>query len=142
MKNNKSLFIILVIIISIITLLFLTNTKSTKENVYPQEITKLNSEDFVSQYKQNENTILIDVRTPEEFQSGHIEGAINIDFNNQNFETQIQSLDPNIQYFVYCRSGDRSGQAISVMKKYGFQNILELKGGLASSQNIPLVKDI
>lgn len=67
-------------------------------------------------------TILVDVRTPSEFASGHLEGAINIDVQSADFEARVSELDPNGEYVVYCRSGNRSGQAIDRMEALGFTN--------------------
>lgn len=67
--------------------------------------------------------VLIDVRTPEEFAAGHLEGAINIDVNSPDFATKIGELDPAGAYIVYCRSGNRSGQAMAQMQAAGFENV-------------------
>jgi rhodanese-related sulfurtransferase len=88
--------------------------------------------EFQSKFDQIPNAVLIDVRTKEEFDSGHIENAINIDFQDPSFVSEIQKLDKDGQYFVYCRSGNRSAQAVSVMKKQGIKNIFELEGGIAN----------
>lgn len=88
---------------------------------------------FMEVYASTPNAVLIDVRTPSEFVSGHIKNAINIDFQDDSFPSEIQKLDPSKTYFVYCRSGSRSGQAISEMKARGIQNIYELRGGLISN---------
>lgn len=90
---------------------------------------------FVTTYQQAVGAVLLDVRTPAEYAEGHIEGALNIDFENPNFSTEIQRLDPSKPYFVYCRSGNRSGQAVSIMKLQGITNIQELKGGILANQN-------
>ena len=65
-------------------------------------------------------TVIIDVRTPAEFASGHLEGALNIDVQSADFDARISELDPDGAYFVYCRSGNRSGQAIDRMTGLGF----------------------
>ncbi len=88
--------------------------------------------EFQSKFDQIPNAVLIDVRTKDEFDSGHIENAINIDFQDPSFVSEIQKLDKDGQYFVYCRSGNRSAQAVSVMKKQGIKNIFELEGGIAN----------
>lgn len=96
--------------------------------------------DFGEQYRASKNALLLDVRTPGEFRGGHIATAVNIDFESPAFESEIQKLDKTKTYFVYCRSGNRSGQAIAIMKQAGVENIYELRGGLVSSQNsFPLV---
>ena len=56
-----------------------------------------------------EGTVIIDVRTPGEFASGHLEGALNIDVQSPDFAAQVSQLDPTQEYFIYCRSGNRSG---------------------------------
>lgn len=92
--------------------------------------------EFQSKLSETPNAVLLDVRTPEEFNSGHLEGAVNIDFENSTFASEIQKLDKEKSYFIYCRSGSRSAGAVSLMKKEGIKNIFELKGGLISvSQN-------
>ena len=87
------------------------------------------------------DVITLDVRTPGEFMSGFIEGAKNIDFQSGNFENEIASLDKNATYAVYCRSGNRSGQAVKVMHDAGFHNVYNLNGGVIDWTNagLPLV---
>jgi hypothetical protein len=96
-------------------------------------VTKLKGIEFVEKYNNTQNAILLDVRTPSEFSSGHIDKSINIDFENSSFESEIKKLDPEKIYFMYCRSGNRSAQAISIMKSNGIKNIYELHGGLVSN---------
>lgn len=77
----------------------------------------------------SEDTVIIDVRTPAEFASGHLEGALNIDVQSPDFAAQIMELDPSGEYFVYCRSGNRSGQAIAQMTQMGFDGNNLTNGG-------------
>jgi rhodanese-related sulfurtransferase len=100
----------------------------------------LNVSEF-SQKISEPGVIIVDVRTPEEFASGHIEGALNIDFNSGNFENEITRLNPSESYAVYCRSGSRSGQAASIMHKAGFHDVSNLNGGVIDWTNdgLPLV---
>jgi rhodanese-related sulfurtransferase len=85
--------------------------------------------------------ITLDVRTPGEFSEGHIEGALLIDFQSGNFENEIATLDKSKTYAVYCRSGNRSGQAVKVMSDAGFSNLYNLNGGVIDWANagLPLV---
>jgi rhodanese-related sulfurtransferase len=87
--------------------------------------------------------ITLDVRTPGEFAEGHIEGAQLIDFQSGNFENEISSLDKSATYAVYCRSGNRSGQAVKVMHDAGFHNVYNLNGGVIDWANagLPLVNN-
>ena len=102
----------------------------------------LGGADFLREYSANPSAVMLDVRTPGEFRAGHIDKAVLIDFENQSFLSEIKKLDPAKTYFVYCRSGNRSGQAISQMKAHGIKNIYELKGGLVSNkEGVPLVTE-
>ncbi len=74
--------------------------------------------------------IIIDIRTPQEYNQGFIEGAINIDFYSPTFSDDLDALDKTVQYVVYCRSGNRSGQAMGMFKDLGFTNITEIDGGI------------
>jgi rhodanese-related sulfurtransferase len=87
--------------------------------------------------------ITLDVRTPIEFAEGHIEGARLIDFQSGNFENEIAALDKNATYAVYCRSGNRSGQAVKVMQDAGFTNVFNMNGGVIEWANagFPLVNN-
>ncbi|GAP61667.1 MAG: rhodanese-like domain-containing protein [Ardenticatenia bacterium] len=107
----------------------------TFETVTPKEGLTL-----IREHKDDPNFVILDVRTPEEFAGGHLEGAINIDFYAPDFEQQLAQLDKSKTYFVYCRSGNRSGQTIPIMKKLGFQQVYELRGGIAQwvRQGLPL----
>jgi rhodanese-related sulfurtransferase len=87
--------------------------------------------------------ITLDVRTPGEFNEGHIEGAQLIDFQSGNFENEIATLDKSKTYAVYCRSGNRSGQAVKVMSDAGFTSVYNLNGGVIdwAGAGLPLVNN-
>lgn len=72
------------------------------------------------------DTIILDVRTPQEYSAGHLEGAHSVDFNGGEVVELIPHLDPEAEYLVYCRSGNRSGQAIALMEQAGFTNLKNL----------------
>ena len=97
-------------------------------------VTTMNVSDFAHKVS-DKSVVLLDVRTPAEFASGHIAGATNIDFESGNFENDIASLDKSKSYAVYCRSGNRSGQATALMAKAGFKSIFNLDGGIINWQN-------
>ena len=77
-------------------------------------------------------TAVVDVRTPAEFAEGHLDGAVNIDFESGNFASEIAKLDPTGTYVLYCRSGNRAGKALSQMQTLGFTNVTNA-GGLADA---------
>ena len=73
---------------------------------------------------------VIDVRTPQEFAEGHIQGAINIDFNSPDFKDELAKLSPDKTYLMHCRSGNRSNRAKPAFKELGFEAIYHLDGGM------------
>lgn len=89
----------------------------------------LNLSDWKKGLESADDPILLDVRTPEEVQDGIIPGAINFDFYSDSFQSDIGDLDKNRPVYVYCRSGGRSGKAMDMMAKMGFQEVYNLEGG-------------
>ncbi|MDN4472887.1 rhodanese-like domain-containing protein [Demequina zhanjiangensis] len=75
---------------------------------------------------------IIDVRTPAEFAEGHLPGAVNIDVSAATFADEIAQLDPDADYAVYCRSGNRSRAAIETMQGAGFAALIGLEGGIGA----------
>lgn len=106
-------------------------TTSAKEAV--SDTTQLPYIDLdVTQFKEKMSepgVVLLDVRTPDEIADGKIEGAMEIDFYADNFESEIQKLDPEKTYLVYCRSGNRSGKTCNLMASKGFKRCFNLQGG-------------
>ncbi|OIQ30789.1 MAG: rhodanese [Bacteroidetes bacterium MedPE-SWsnd-G2] len=91
----------------------------------------LAQEQWESQFKADENAVILDVRTQEEVDEGIIPNAIHIDiYKGQGFIQDIEALDKSKNYYVYCRSGGRSAQACSVMNQLGFENAFNLMGGI------------
>jgi rhodanese-related sulfurtransferase len=76
---------------------------------------------------------VIDVRTPEETSAGYLEGALLIDINGGQFDSEIAKLDKAANYVVYCRSGNRAGQAVEKMKAAGFTGVLTNAGSLSDA---------
>lgn len=76
--------------------------------------------------------VVIDVRTPEEFAAGHLEGAVLVDYNAPDFAERIAEFDPDGEYVVYCRSGNRSAGARDVMTEQGFTDVVDVDGGIVA----------
>jgi len=133
MNLFKKLFIT-VLFLSMTSIGFTQNkTETTVKNVEPKALSAVLNTNKVQ---------LLDVRTPNEFKSGHIKGSVNINYYDQDFSEQVLSLDKNKPVYVYCRSGVRSKYSSDILKKLGFKNIYNLKGGILnwSAQKLPLVK--
>jgi len=81
---------------------------------------------------------VLDVRSPEEFESGHVSGAILTNFNGPDFQTQLAALDRSQPYLVYCQSGVRSRRAVELMEQMGFKKIYHLTQG--ASGGLPEAK--
>lgn len=96
-------------------------------------IEKVNGVQFVDLYKTNkDNAILLDVRTPGEFQNGAILDAKNLNYYADNFKDEISKLDTTKIIFVYCKAGGRSASAAKKIADQGFKKIYDLKGGYSN----------
>ena len=90
---------------------------------------------------QESGVVILDVRTKEEFEEGHIANAININVESDTFLSQIAKLDKSKTYAVYCRSGRRSADAVAKMSNEEFISLANLNGGVIDWANagLPLV---
>jgi len=108
--------------------LFLLNsyTKMQAQNAK----TVYTATEFADKLKELPNAPLLDVRTEGEFAKGHLLNAQNINWNGGDFEQRISGFDKKQPIFVYCLSGGRSAAAANKMRALGFENVLELAGGI------------
>ena len=81
---------------------------------------------------QDTNYIIVDVRTAEEFESGHIQDAIHFDFYSESFQKEILSLDKSSSIILYCRTQNRSAKTADFLKENGYKEIAVLEGGITS----------
>lgn len=104
-------------------------------------VTNLDATQFQSKTQQA-GVVTIDVRTKDEFDAGHIKGAINIDVDSATFDSEIAKLSKSATYAVYCHSGRRSGIATDKMAKAKFVSIFNLTNGIQDwmSVGLPLVR--
>ncbi len=113
----------------IVVLLMITACVSS-----PKKQTQMNElapDAWAELQEQTLESVILDVRTEEEFESGYIKGALNMDIRGgADFLASIESLDKSKSYFVYCRSGARSGQACQLMSQMGFSALYNLDGGV------------
>ena len=85
---------------------------------------------------------LIDIRTPREFKSGYLKGAVNINFFDSDFTGQMLKLNKEKEIYIYCRSGNRTGKAANKLKDQGFTKIYDLQGGILNwnRNNLEVIK--
>ena len=103
------------------------------ENITPQEAFTL-----IEDNRNNPDFVILDVRTPQEFAQGHIAGAIMIDFYSMTFRDDLDALDKDKTYLIYCGSGGRSGKTLDIMEELGFQEVYNLLGGINAWQDAGL----
>lgn len=134
-------------LISVFTLVSCNNTANGEVNELPsseqvnQKVNNINVNQFselISKQKGN----IVDVRTPEEWTDGTVEGAQKINFYDANFAANIQQLDPNTPIYIYCKSGGRSAQAAQQAKEMGFTKVYNITGGFDAWKKAekPIVK--
>lgn len=91
----------------------------------------LTQDEWVAQLENDNNAVILDVRTQAEVDEGIIPNAIHLDiYRGQGFIDDIEKLDKTKTYYVYCRSGNRSGQACAIMNQLGFEKAYNLLGGM------------
>ena len=78
------------------------------------------------------DTVIVDVRTPDEYNAGHLDGAVNIDVQSPDFDSLITALPTDGEYVVYCASGNRSSSAAARMEGLGFTNVTDA-GGISAA---------
>lgn len=131
MKKEKLIFFVLLGLVLMISG-FLFNIVFTNKDVSETKniIGSLRVEDFKN--KLSSDVILIDIRTLSEYNSGHIEGAKNIDYYSNSFKAKLGQLDRSKTYLIYCRSGSRTGNTLEMMKNMGFREVYDLDNGIIS----------
>lgn len=102
-----------------------------------QHVTQLSAKEFNQKIDKNK-VQLVDVRTPGEFQSGHLSNAVNIDISESTFDQKIALLDKNQPIYVYCKGGGRSAEAATKLKELGFKQVFDMKGGIMAWNNANL----
>ncbi|MBA4277134.1 thioredoxin domain-containing protein [Flavobacterium sp.] len=116
--------------ISSVFLLLLTFTIFSCNGQTSKNITDIDTKTFSEKITAAPNAQIIDVRTPQEFASGHIDNAVNIDWLSDNFVANTQKLDKTKPVFLYCKTSNRSTQAAKKLEELGFTTIYNMKGGL------------
>ena len=103
-------------------LIFIFNFQSNYD-ISPKDLNQI----FNQQLSEN---IILDVRTKEECSESKIPGSLNIDYYSENFKDNLDKLNKNLNYYIYCRSGNRSGKTVMILREKGFNNVFNLEGGI------------
>ena len=95
-----------------------------------EDVTIKEAFDLIQENKNDLDFVILDVRTPGEFSEGHIENAVNIDFNSETFREELDQLDKSITYLMHCKSGGRSSKAINIMAELDFLEVYHMVDGI------------
>jgi rhodanese-related sulfurtransferase len=97
---------------------------------------------LLDRHQGDPDVVLLDVRTPKEFEEGHIDGALLVDYYSSDYVKRLQALDREKTYLIYCRSGNRSGKSLAIFEKLGFRHAYHMDTGVIgwSREKYPLVR--
>ena len=149
-RVNKSL-VIRVLLVALVIGIVLANgcvhikrstTKPQTQTQIIEDITLEEASTLIQKNKDNPNFVILDVRTPQEFANEHIENAINLDYYSETFKDDLNSLDKEKTYLIYCRSGGRSKTGLDIVKELGFREAYNMLGGITQwkSKGMPITK--
>ena len=114
----------------LMTALVMVATGCAVETPGLQTISPKQANQLIQKENDNADFVIIDIRTPREFNSGHIKNAKLIDYYSKNFLKEMQQLDKNKIYLIYCRSANRSTKALSLIKNMGFKSFYNMDQGI------------
>ena len=124
--KNLTLILITMLWISFASCGQKQNSKTSEQETDPT-ISLISATDL---NKVNDQILIVDVRTPEEYDAGHIENAINIDYRSDHFKDLVSELDKKQDVYVYCKVGGRSGRSAQILEELGFEKVYDLEGGI------------
>ncbi len=135
-------FMVSVLSVSLVIGVALTGGCVRDETATIEDITSQEAFTLIQNNQNNPDFIIIDVRTPDEFDTEHIENATNIDFYSETFRDTLNTLDKNKTYLIYCRSGNRSGSALDIIAELSFEEVYNMLGGILNweAEGLPTVK--
>ena len=111
-----------------------TSCEIPRWQLLKQQLVNLSPAEFRTSLMSDQEAVIIDVRTPAEFREGSLADALNIDYLSNSFLETLESLDRSKHYYLICRTGRRSVRTGILMKNWGFQNLVNLDGGLTAWQ--------
>ncbi len=99
--------------------------KKEFEEIEPKDVFNI-----LEKHRDNPDFVVLDVRTPEEYEEGHIENAYLLNVKSDSFEDELGKMDKNKRYFVYCRTGRKSRKAVELMEKSRYKEAHSIVGGI------------
>ena len=132
---NIALKSVLVFVIALIGLIVAqANGADSKSAPQTQPTVKRISLEEFEKMRKDKGAVVLDVRTPREFEAGHVPGAVNIPWQSPDFDKQVEKLDKSKTYLVHCYSGTRSAAATKEMTKLNFDHLFDFSGGMRAYQ--------
>jgi rhodanese-related sulfurtransferase len=127
MKQINNIFKISLFILLLALLLPLQSLAKSSiiETISPRQVA-----DLISQRNGDPNFIILDIRTHAEFKTGHLHNAVLLDYYSKTFVNELKRLDKTKTYLIYCRSGNRSGRSLGLIKEMGFQSVYNMDQGI------------
>lgn len=134
------------ILLILSTLLISVSCQSQSSN----GVQLVNTHQFQAKMQELKDETLLDVRTPGEYEAGHLANAMNVNWNGNDFEQQVSKLDKNKPVMVYCQAGGRSAAAAAKLESMGFKEVYDMQGGygtwkrdgMTSSTEEPVMSDL
>ena len=121
-----------IILLNLILIGFILPSCSAQQDGTSTALSAKEASTLIEKHKDDPNFIILDIRTPGEYQSGHLKDSIMIDYYSKSFGDQIGRLDRGKSYLVYCRSGNRSARSMALFEKLQFKKIYHLSSGINS----------
>lgn len=116
-----------------------TDKTSQRAAVNIENISAIRANEIINFNKDKPEFNILDIRTPQEYRAGHIANSINVDYYSADFENKLDGMDKSKIYLIYCRSGSRSGRAMSIMSEQGFVRVYNLANGIIDWQQNKLL---
>ena len=138
MKRRPSIWMVTLLVLLLGTSVCMASEdKAALQTISPRHFKAL-----LDRHQGDPDVVLLDVRTPKEFEDGHIEGALLFDYYSSDYVKRLQVLDRGKTYLIYCRSGNRSGKSLAIFEKLGFRRAYHMDSGVIgwSREKYPLVR--
>ena len=118
--------------------IFKSSSKNGIKELEPKEVFTI-----IEKNHNNPDIVVLDARTPAEYQQEHLENAKLIDVKSSSFEEEIKQLDKDKEYYIYCKGGIRGSKAAKILQQHGFKNVTHIAGGIDKwkSKRLPVTSD-